>query len=278
MDDLRIEHHWENLMLEFGKALNVGLKRQGKKNQDALKIIDPLTKDPLLVVADGMGGFKGGREASQIVIKTLTRGYRHSDEDEPLRNVLVNAILSAHQKIIQRSKTDAALAKMGSTVACVVVDEDQEKLTVANVGDTRVYLIHSNEVKRISHDHSEVAELERKGVLNPVEAQNYIRKNVLTMSLAAHRPPEKVKPFVDEVDFPKGSLVLLCSDGLWGSVPDHLIQLTALEYKPKEAVEKLVEFANTSGGPDNISILIARRRGEWREYRKKITASMDDTL
>jgi protein phosphatase len=265
-------------MLEFGKALNVGLKRQGKKNQDALKIINPLTRNPLLVVADGMGGFNGGREASQIVIQTLTKAYRHSGKDDSIRDVLVNAILDAHQKIIKRSRTDESLAKMGSTVACVVVDEDHEKLTVANVGDTRVYLINEKKIDLISHDHSEVAELERKGVLNPVEAQNYIRKNILTMSLAAHRPAETVKPFVDEVNFPKGSLVLLCSDGLWGSVPDHLIQLTALEYKPKEAVDKLVEFANTSGGPDNISILIARRRGEWRAYREEYATSKDDTL
>ncbi len=265
-------------MLEFGKALDVGIKRRGKKNQDALQIVGRLTKKPLLVVADGMGGFNGGREASQIVIKTLKRAYKRSKPQDDPSQMLNNAILDAHQKIIKHSKTSEALAKMGSTVACVVVDEANAQLIIANVGDTRIYLVSPGEIRLVSHDHSEVAELERKGVLNPVEAQNYIRKNVLTMSLAAHRPPETVKPYITQVPFPPGSLVLLCSDGLWGSVPDHLICLAALEYSSKEAARKLVEFANTSGGPDNISVLIARRKGEWQAYQEHYATSMDDTL
>lgn len=264
-------------MLEFGKALDVGIKRKGKKNQDALKIIKRFSKQPLLVVADGMGGFNGGREASRIAIRGLTRDYKNADKETPIDQILIRSILRAHQNIIERSKTKESLAKMGSTVACVVINESEEKLVLANVGDTRIYLINHEEIRLISHDHSEVAELERKGVLNPVEAQNYIRKNVLTMSLAAHRPPETVKPYVNEVDFPQGSLVLLCSDGLWGSVPDHIIRLTALEYRPKEAAQKLVAFANTSGGPDNISVLIARRKGEWKDYKKRFSSEQDDT-
>jgi protein phosphatase len=263
-------------MLEFGKGLDVGIKRKGKKNQDALKIINLLQKRPLLIIADGMGGFKGGREASHIVIRTLTRAYKRQWNNPP-KEVLYRAILKVHQEIIKRSRTTELLAKMGSTVACAVVDENNNQLTVANVGDSRVYLINQEYIKLVSHDHSEVAELERKGVLNPVEAQNYIRKNVLTMSLAAHRPPETVKPYITQVPFPPGSLVLLCSDGLWGTVPDHLIRLTALEYAPQKAAKKLVEFANTSGGPDNISILIARRKGEWQTYKKQFSADKDDT-
>jgi protein phosphatase len=122
-----------------------------------------------------------------------------------------------------------------------------------------------------------VAELERKGVLNPVEAQNYVRKNILTMSLAAHRPQETVKPFITQVPFPPGSVLLLCSDGLWGTVPDHLIRLTALECAPQKAAQKLVDFANTGGGPDNISVLIARRKGEWRKYQKEFSVDKEDT-
>ena len=264
-------------MLEFGKGLDVGVKRRGKKNQDSVKIVGSLTQTPILIVADGMGGFNGGREASRIVIRTLTRAFRHRSKRKPLAETLHQAILAAHQAIIKRSKTSEELAKMGSTVACVVVDEANQQITVANVGDSRVYLIDPERIERVSQDHSEVAELERKGVLNPVEAQNYVRRNILTMSLAAHRPPETVKPFITQAPFPPGSLVLLCSDGLWGTVPDHLIRLTALEYAPKKAARKLVEFANTSGGPDNISVLIARRKGEWKDYKKRFSSEQDDT-
>ncbi len=264
-------------MLEFGKGLDVGVKRKGKKNQDALKIVGRRTKTPFLIVADGMGGFNGGREASRIVIRTLTRAFRLRSKRKPLADTLHKAILAAHRAIIKRSKTSEGLAKMGSTVACVVIDEANRQLTVANVGDSRVYLIDPERIKLVSHDHSEVAELERKGVLNPVEAQNYVRKNILTMSLAAHRPQETVKPFITQAPFPPGSLILLCSDGLWGTVPDHLIRLTALEYAPQKAAQKLVEFANTSGGPDNISVLIARRKGEWQAYQKHFSSDKDDT-
>jgi protein phosphatase len=265
-------------MLEFGKALDVGIKRKGKKNQDALDIIEPRSKQPFLIVADGMGGFKGGAEASRIVIDTMKKAYRKRGKKANLAELMYQTILESHQNIIKRSKSSEELAKMGSTIACVSINEADEKVVVANVGDTRVYLIDNQKIQLVSHDHSEVAELTRHGVLNETEARDYVRKNVLTMSLAAHRPPEKVKPFVTQVAFPKGSLLLLCSDGLWGCGPDHLIRLVALEYHPQKAVEKLVEIANTSGGPDNISILIARRKGEWEAYCEKHSTNLEDTL
>jgi protein phosphatase len=264
-------------MLELGKGLDVGVKRRGKKNQDSLKIVGRLTRRPFMIVADGMGGFRGGREASRIVIRTLAHAYRRRSKRKSLEETLHRAILAAHQAIIKRSKASDDLAKMGSTVACVVVDEANQQVTIANVGDSRVYLVKRERIELVSHDHSEVAELERKGVLNPVEAQNYVRKNILTMSLAAHRPPETVKPFITQIPFAPGSVVLVCSDGLWGVVPDHLIRLTALEYPPKKAAQKLIEFANTSGGPDNISVLIARRKGEWKTYKNKYSSEKDDT-
>jgi protein phosphatase len=264
-------------MLEFGKGLDVGVKRKGKKNQDALRIVGIRTKTPLMIVADGMGGFNGGREASRIVIQTLTHHFHFRRRRKSLAEMLHRAILASHRAIIKRSKTSDGLAKMGSTVACAVIDEANEQITIANVGDSRVYLIGLEQIKVVSHDHSEVAELERKGVLNPVEAQNYVRKNILTMSLAAHRPQETVKPFITQVPFPPGSVLLLCSDGLWGTVPDHLIRLTALECAPQKAAQKLVDFANTGGGPDNISVLIARRKGEWRKYQKEFSVDKEDT-
>jgi PPM family protein phosphatase len=265
-------------MLEFGKALDVGIKRRGNKNQDALKIVRPPFKPPMLIVADGMGGFRGGSEASQIVIKTLARAHRKPKRSQSLADLLSNAILETHQNIIKRSKKSDSLAKMGSTVAAVVLDEKGQKLTVANVGDTRVYLISPSGIEVISYDHSEVAELKRSGVLTDKEAQDYARKNVLTMSLMASRPPETIKPFITQKAFPPDAVVLLCSDGLWGSVPDHLIRLTALEFPPIKAAAKLVEFANTSGGPDNIAVLIARRKGAWKDYINKHAISFQETI
>lgn len=265
-------------MLEFGKALDVGIKRRGKKNQDAIKIVNPPFKPPMLIVADGMGGFRGGSEASKIVIKTLAKAYRKGKRQQSLADTLTNAILEAHQNIIKRSKKSDALAKMGSTVAVAILDEKDQKLTVANVGDTRVYLIRPKGIEMISYDHSEVAELKRGGVLSDKEAQDYARKNVLTMSLMASRPAETIKPFIAEKPFPPDAVVLLCSDGLWGCVSEHIIRLTALEYPPMKAAARLVEFANTSGGPDNISVLIARRKGAWKNYLKEHAVNIQETI
>ncbi len=265
-------------MLSIGWALDVGKKRQGKKNQDAVGVVRPHSKTPLLMVADGMGGFRGGAEASQIVIRTLRRAYRWKRKRRESGDLLSEAILQAHLKIVKKSKQRAALAKMGSTVAAVLVDERAQKAVVANVGDSRIYAIDFDQIQLVSFDHSEVAELIRAGVLSPEEANDYPRKNVVTMSLSASRPHESIKPFVDEVDFPPQRALLLCSDGLWGVVPDHLIRLTVLEYPPQEAAQKLVDFANTSGGPDNISVVIVRREGEWAAYQAGYSKDKDDTL
>lgn len=266
-------------MLEIGKALDVGIKRKTKKNQDALKVVNGRSSQPLLIVADGMGGYRGGAEASQIVIKTLEEAYknrkkRHSDGP----GILNDAVLMAHSKIVSRSKKSEDLSKMGSTVVAVALDEDLEKALVTNVGDSRAYRITKQDISLISHDHSEVAELERKGVLTALEARDYVRKNILTMSLTASRPENAIKPFSAIVPFPPGSVILLCSDGLWGCVIESLIQMTALEYRPQKAAEKLVELANVSGGPDNISVIVARRKGEWKTYKEQDSIDMDDTF
>ncbi len=264
-------------MLTIGWALDVGRKRRGKKNQDAIKIVGKRSTKPLVIVADGMGGFRGGAVASGIVVRTLKRAYRWEKRKQSLKELLYHAILKSHERIVHRSRQSETLAKMGSTVAAAVVDEEAQKAVIANVGDTRIYRIEVNGIEVISYDHSEAAELTRKGVLTEEEARDYARKNVLTMSLSAGRPHETIKPFVKEVAFPPHAALLLCSDGLWGVVPDHLIRLTVLEYSPQEAADKLVEFANSRGGPDNISVVIIRREGEWHTYREAYSLDKEDT-
>ncbi len=264
-------------MLEFGWVLDVGKKRQGKQNQDALKICKPWGRLPLLVVADGMGGFNGGREASAVVVRTLVRSYRRKKARQAYTDYFNTAVLAAHGAIMRRAKRSEKLAKMGSTVAAVVVDEAAGKLTLTNVGDTRIYLITPDAIQQISLDHSEVAELVRHGVLNEQEAHDYKRKNILTMSLMASRPQDTIKPHTEVVDFPPEGVVLLCSDGLWGCVSAQVLMLTALEYAPQEAAQKLAEFANTAGGPDNISVLIARRKGDWEKYRQWLATQKEIT-
>lgn len=264
-------------MLKFGSGIHVGKTRHGKKNQDAICIVNRISQMPLLVLADGMGGYQGGEIASRVVLSTLKKAYRHRKKQTPIVDVLSFAILKAYQQIVKKAGSNENLAKMGSTVVAVAIDKKRNEIHVANVGDSRAYLITKDEIKVISYDHSEVAELRRSGVLTDEEALTYFRKNVLTMSLSSGRPESSVKPFTDSLDFPEDAVVLLCSDGLWGPVSETLIHLAALEYEPQKAADKLIQMANLNGGPDNISVLIARRSGEWQKYKNEHSRDMDDT-
>lgn len=264
-------------MLQFGIGLNTGLKRSGKKNQDAVCVVNRFSNSPLMILADGMGGYQGGEIASRIVIDTFKKNYKRRDKNFKIYEFLLDTISLSHKKIISTANSNRNLAKMGSTVVAVVVDQKRDQIHIANVGDSRAYLISKYIIQQISFDHSEVAELKRSGSISDEEAINYHRKNVLTMSLSASRTEDSVKPYINTFDFPNNSAILICSDGLWGPVADTLIQLAVLEFHPKKAAEQLIKIANLNGGPDNISVLIARRFGEWRKYKKVHSRDLEDT-
>lgn len=264
-------------MLEFGIGLNRGLKRNSKVNQDAVRIVNKFSRMPLLILADGMGGYQGGETASRIVIETFKKMYRKKSSRTKADEYLLKAIMESHKQIIIYSKENPQFQKMGSTVVAGVIDQKNEQIQLANVGDSRAYIISHNKINQISYDHSEVAEMKRQGLLNNVEASNYKRKNVLTMSLSASRDESSIKPFLKTFSFPKDTILLFCSDGLWGPVSETLIQLAVLELKPNRAAKKLIELANLNGGPDNISVIVARRYGEWKKYKQKHSRDLDDT-
>jgi serine/threonine protein phosphatase PrpC len=263
--------------LEFGFQLSSGLKRRGKANQDSLIVVLPglFSKErlPLFIVADGMGGYQGGEIASKLVVERMQVYYRKHWKQIPPDRILVRGILNAHQAIKQKSTRRKKLASMGSTVVAAIVDIKSERCWIANVGDSRAYLIDAQKITQVSYDHSKVADLQRKGVLTPEEARNHPKKNILSMSLTPRR--ETVEPFVTEAPFSPGSVLLLCSDGLWGVISETVIQYSALELEPQIAARKLVEKANTSGGPDNISVVIARRPGEAKAYQRMTSHEVD---
>lgn len=264
-------------LLEYGSVLDTGKTRHGKKNQDNLVILCRKSVKPLFLIADGMGGYKGGAIASQLVVNAFKRGYKPFRQNfDPAKN-LENSIRDAHKQLIKKSRKNPDYSKMGSTVVAVAVDLQSNKLTVINIGDSRAYLFTKQSITQISYDHSEVAELVRNRVITPEEALTYNRKNVLTMSISAARQEGTLTPFIQTLDFTAESVLLLCSDGLWGPVSENLIQMIALEYPPQEAAIKLAETANMNGGPDNISVVIVRRKGEWQQYKANNSINFEDT-
>jgi len=243
--------------LIVGYGTDVGLQRQGKPNQDKVEVFfpnPPAAKPPLFLVADGMGGHRGGEQASSIITNSLLTFYQHTDLQDGFEVLLREGIQYAHQQLVQASLQDSELSNMGSTIAAVIIDGYQ--LFLANVGDTRVYLLDEENIHQLSWDHSFVGDLVRKNLITPQEALNHPKRNMLTMSLNAQR--KELDIYLARQTLKPEDVVLICSDGLWGPVTEAQIHAVAWELPPQQAVLKLIELANRNQGPDNISVIIAR--------------------
>jgi PPM family protein phosphatase len=256
---------------------NVGIKRSGSPNQDSVGSVLPhlfQSRPPLLILADGMGGYAGGSQASHLVVEAFKRVYlSHSPEPDSLPT-LNEALKAALADIREFSKNKPELESMGSTVVAVALHPDHFDLL--NVGDSRAYLIRGGQLIQISLDQSLVAELVRQGIMTPEEAQVSPKRNQLNMALSAKR--EHVDPFVKTIPMQKGDGVLMCSDGLWGSVAEVLIQAVATELPPRVAAAKLIELANKAGGSDNISVVIAMPKDAVKRMQsRQAQGSSDET-
>jgi len=247
----------------IGQATDPGLKRGKGPNQDSIGIAEQAGSEtgcPMLILADGMGGYYGGEIASRTAVETVKEVYSASDPEKTgFQTVLSECIESAHRKIGENAAADELLSSMGSTVVLAVPTETS--VWIGNVGDSRAYLITSQgKISQISYDHSLVMEQFRAGLITKEEADHHPWKNVLTMSLSGQRG--EVDPYIREIPWKTGDCVLICSDGLWGPVPEDQICSTVTSMEPQEAADRLVELANRNGGPDNISVLIVRNDGK----------------
>lgn len=244
------------LRINIGQALDVGIKRRESPNQDAIGVFMPafLSKRlPLFVVADGMGGHQEGARAAQYIIQSLQAVHKKAARDAHPSEILSAGITLAHKRILKFVKRHRKIHKMGAAMAAAIIQG--EEIYFANVGDVRIYLINSNEIRQISMDQSFVGEQLRQGIITADELQKHPRRNVLTMSVTSSR--EDVEPHTGQVDYESGDYLLLCSDGLWGTVSENQLQDVVLELDPQAAADKLVSMANMNQGPDNISVIIA---------------------
>jgi protein phosphatase len=269
-----MENRDETIQFEFGIACDVGRKRRGKPNQDSADVILPYMAEPwhppLLVVADGLGKYVGGSLASKIVVETFRQQFKQAAHPANYPELLLKCVYAAHYMIRAEGTKDPQLALMGSTVVAVALDG--EKLFLLNIGDSRAYLLHGPKMMQISHDQSWVAAQVRAGILSEQEARTNPNRNRLMMAITAKRT--EIEPFLMDMDLEPTDIVVMCSDGLWGVVPETLIWAAARELPPQEAADKLVTLANNSSGPDNISVIIARRADFHQEAGD---ASLEDT-
>jgi protein phosphatase len=204
------------------------------------------------MVADGMGGHAGGATASRVAVDTVS-SVVGSSSDAP--DVALRAALEAANRAVHdEAQRNEQLAGMGTTGVAALFSAEGLAF-VANVGDSRAYRMRDGALQQITLDHSLVAELHRRGMITEEEALVHPRRNEVLRSLGVE--PDVVVD-LHRVDLQPGDLFLLCSDGLSGVVRDAEIAEVMHREAPAQAVRTLVDFANSRGGPDNVTVQIAR--------------------
>ena len=205
----------------------------------------------LFIVADGMGGHKAGEFASKFTVETIVESVRTNEQKEPVR-IIEEAIQTANRELIQKARQDETMAGMGTTVVVVTVIGD--KAFVANVGDSRMYVIGKEKISQITRDHSLVEEMVRMGELAKDAAKDHPDKNIITRAVGA---AQDVDVDFFEVELYPQDYILMCSDGLTNMVEDEDIRrIVQSQRDVAERVEKLVETANDHGGQDNITVVV----------------------
>jgi len=254
--------------IEISSQSDIGCQRTN--NEDSFGYWEPeddqqfLRKGRLAIVADGMGGYEGGQEASRLAVETLVAVYRDFSGDNP-QDALIEALQAAHEQVRQYSFAHPELRGMGTTCTAAAIvrgahgGAEYDALYYVHVGDTRLYLIRDGQITRVTRDHSYVGRLVESGLISPEEAENHPQRNILTAALGTNPDLIMDSPGHPEPLRPE-DVLLICSDGLWGQVRDPEI-LDAVENKSAEqAGRELIDLARERGGPDNITVEILRLR------------------
>lgn len=238
-------------MLKTFSVTDIGRKR--RINQDFVYSSEqPVGNLPnLFVVADGMGGHNAGDYASRITVETIVERAADSAETDPIR-ILDDAIQYANARIRRLAESSSLLEGMGTTVVAAVCGE--RRLCVANVGDSRLYIVNRGGIRQITRDHSWVEEMVRRGGIAREDARNHPDKNIITRAVGAE---DTVKADFFTIQLEAGDCVLMCTDGLTNMLEDEEIRMILDGARDiVEGAEELVKTANKNGGKDNISVIL----------------------
>lgn len=241
-------------MVESSQLSDVGQKR--RHNEDYVgfyepgQIADLETYGRLYVLADGVGGAAAGEIASQYTVKKIIYAYYQATNKEPGARLRL-AIEGANADIFARNLDRADNREMATTVVSAVIHNDE--LIVANVGDSRAYVVRGETIEQITEDHSLVAELLNDGSITAEQAETHPYRNVILRSVGTN---ETVQVDLFFRQLAPGDILILCSDGLLRHVTDRELPKIVRSYSPAEAAQRLIALANERGGDDNISISI----------------------
>lgn len=241
-------------MLTVCSKTDVGRKRN--INQDCVySCAVPIGSLPnLFIVADGMGGHKAGDYASAYAVNAIEREVDADENTEPGK-IIMSAIECANAEIFEKAKEED-FAGMGTTVVVSTIIDST--LYVANVGDSRLYLIR-DDIKQITKDHSLVEEMVRAGEIKRDDARFHPDKNIITRAVGAE--PNVLVDFFDE-SLEEGDVILMCSDGLSNMIgDDDIFNIIKKQKNVKDMADELVKVANHNGGKDNIGVVVVKFEG-----------------
>jgi len=232
--------------------------RQRSNNEDAYLYWEPESeaefrrKGRLAVVADGMGGYEGGQEASRVAVETVRHVYDRDFADSP-QQALLSGLLAAHDNIQRYALEHPEFQGMGTTCTAVAIVD--HKLYFAHVGDSRLYVIRPDAITRLTRDHSYVSRLVESGIVRSEDAQSHPQRHILTAALGSGK---EIEPDVSEnpLEMQTGDRILLCTDGLWSVVSEPELADIVRSNPPAHACRSLIDLALERGGPDNITAMV----------------------
>ena len=236
----------------LGKS-DIGKARE--MNQDSFYVSSENDEIKLFILADGMGGYKGGEIASKLAVVSAKNFIINNlpkiiKEKEEILKLISDAIEYANFVVFEKSKESPEISDMGTTLdICLIYNN---KVFIGHIGDSRVYRIRKNVIRKLTNDHSYVAQLVKEGKITKEEAYNHPRKNMLLKAVGCS---SLVEPDVMYKGFIKDDILLMCSDGLTNMLKDEEIYQILLE-NPEKPVEVLIKRANQNGGSDNITAII----------------------
>jgi len=240
--------------LRFAAGTDTGLIRD--TNEDSYRIIPESSQNPCVaIIADGMGGHNCGEVASKMAVDYISdfierKGsllFSCPNVGEEIRKLVGEANTAVFEASLARPEASG----MGTTLTMAVIVGS--RVTVAHVGDSRLYMARSDTMRQMTQDHSYIEELIKNGTLTREEAERHPRKHVITRAIGSSKDLE-----VDILDFEiqKGDILLLCTDGLTNMICENEIYNIIKECEPQKACEKLIEAAKSKGGEDNITVIV----------------------
>lgn len=246
----------------YGSRTEIGNVRE--HNEDSLTVLPPL-----FAVADGMGGHEAGEVASEITINTLNDLAPQSADAE----ALARAVVAANLNVIKAPSQGVGREGMGTTLTAAILEK--ERLVIAQVGDSRAYLLHNGSLQQLTRDHSLMADMIEAGQLTEAEARVHPNRSVITRAIGSD---PHMQPDLYELNVETGDRLLLCSDGICGMIEDHEIA-SIMRQAPsaQSCADQLVEAALAAGGFDNTTAVVVDVEG-FKAVREKKQARKSKAL